>query len=84
LNASNNSNFFCFPRPTWAAFFSTLFTSLNNYAINYMILNNNLLFLDTVFCNYAKFYKSKAFISLWGSLWDLWWFHVRYLIKESF
>jgi len=55
LNASNNSNFFCFPRPTWAAFFSTLFTSLNNYAINYMILNNNLLFLDTVFCNYASF-----------------------------
>jgi len=35
------------------AFFSSLFTSLNNNDINYMILNNTLPFPDTDFCNYA-------------------------------
>jgi len=58
LNTCYNSYLFCFPRSAEMAFFSSLFTSLNNNDINYMILNNTLPFPDTDFCNYAAFTDS--------------------------
>jgi hypothetical protein len=58
LNTCYNSYLFCFPRSAEMAFFSSLFTSLNNNGINYMILNNTLPFPDTDFCNYASIFNS--------------------------
>jgi len=55
LRTSAEALLLCSSGTTFQTFFCSLFTSLNNYALNLMILKGNMGFSDPRFFYYARF-----------------------------